>query len=100
MTPGLPIFDYQAMPAHRDDDCSEAAAKKVRRSRRDAHVQIGMVLARGPMTGEEIAFATGFDILYVRPRLREMTLSNIIEKDGTTGVSRSGGKSNCWRLKR
>lgn len=100
MTPGLPIFDYQAMPAHRNDDCSEAAAKKIKPSVREMETSIAMVLARRDMTCEEVAAETGIDLGTVRPRLSEMKKRNVVEMTGAKGLSKQGGKSNKWRLKR
>lgn len=79
------------LPGFKRHGTSEAAAKSVAPTVKDAHQAIlDALTAYGPMTADQLAKVLGRDILYIRPRCSEMRKEGLIFDTGKTAPNASG----------
>jgi len=89
-----PVGPYHA----RGSDTSREAAERVRptlAARQDAVLRC--LRRRGPLTGEEIADALGWETYRVLPRLTELSKMGRVRKTSVRRTNRSGSRATVWK---
>lgn len=93
--PGL----YGALPGHRDDGASRAAAVAVSGGTADLQDRcVAALKQHGPMTADEIAENIQRKPGAVRPRLSELKGLGRVVKTGARRKNESGLSASVWRI--
>lgn len=99
----LNIFEinrlYPNSPGWKARATSKRAASAARGRKTEVQNRILVLLRARPMTADEIAEHLGESILYIRPRVTELSMLDRIEDSGERRKNISGQSAIVWRVK-